>query len=451
MPSMSGMLVPPDLDGLESSPSNGSTCSMLSQSKPASLPMKDVTSKDSHNSDPMTAPSMTGGIVESPPCTPQQTNRGLPMVGSNSGSQPVSTNTSPQQAPIRQMQRMRLHTMHSSPALVEKPMDMMYESYAHSPLFSHLHGMAPSGWPAAMGFAPNTSHPFSSMGMHAMATTAFINPSSTQVAGVPRGETGAYTPNNAPPSHAQLPESAKPVSPSRRRSHVALRAPRKAQSTPLFEAYVPADGHTHVSVPTSPSKGRSTPKVVRRLASHRRMSNQGTGTANEGKTFPGRLHMRGSMAALREASAMQASTIKGASASASAAGGARKPITLSFVHYGIEDAEELCSAVAPSGSYKVPLRSAKDSDEEGDGDGDGDPDGDGDGELAPSAWAPASQSSRHASPNEPTTPQNPSDLMPSPVPYSTSPSTAPIRPSAAKPMTLRRTTTNLKDYMQDNA
>lgn len=198
MPSMSGMLVPPDLDGLESSPSNGSTCSMLSQSKPASLPMKDVTSKDSHNSDTMTVPSMTGGIVESPPCTPQQTNRGLPMVGSNSGSQPVSTNTSPQQAPIRQMQRMRLHTMHSSPALVEKPMDMMYESYAHSPLFSHLHGMAPSGWPAAMGFAPNTSHPFSSMGMHAMATTAFINPSSTQVAGVPRGETGAYTPNNAP-------------------------------------------------------------------------------------------------------------------------------------------------------------------------------------------------------------------------------------------------------------
>ena len=31
-------------------------------------------------------------------------------------------------------------------------------------------------------------------------------------------------------------------------------------------------------------------------------------------------------------------------------------MTLSFVNYGIGDAEALCSAVAPSGSYKVPLR-----------------------------------------------------------------------------------------------
>ncbi len=27
-----------------------------------------------------------------------------------------------------------------------------------------------------------------------------------------------------------------------------------------------------------------------------------------------------------------------------------------FVNYGIEDADELCAAVAPSGSYKIPLK-----------------------------------------------------------------------------------------------
>jgi hypothetical protein len=30
--------------------------------------------------------------------------------------------------------------------------------------------------------------------------------------------------------------------------------------------------------------------------------------------------------------------------------------SFSFVNYGIEDAQELCSAVAPSGSYKIPLK-----------------------------------------------------------------------------------------------
>ena len=64
------------------------------------------------------------------------------------------------------------------------------------------------------------------------------------------------------------------------------------------------------------------------------------GQGDQTKTPTGRLRMRGSMAALREANAMHA---------AKQSPGPRKPLTLSFVNYGIEDAEELCSAVAPSG------------------------------------------------------------------------------------------------------
>ena len=79
----------------------------------------------------------------------------------------------------------------------------------------------------------------------------------------------------------------------------------------------------------------------------------------------------------------------------------RKPLTLSFVNYGIEDAEELCSAVAPSGSYKVPLRGFKDSDDEAEPRG------------------VATSSSPHPSPNEPVTPHNrhsPPSLAPEPMP-----------------------------------
>lgn len=48
------------------------------------------------------------------------------------------------------------------------------------------------------------------------------------------------------------------------------------------------------------------------------------------------------------------------------------PTAFEFVNYGIEDADELCSAVAPSGSYKIPLKGfggSQDGDEDDDGDG----------------------------------------------------------------------------------
>jgi hypothetical protein len=40
------------------------------------------------------------------------------------------------------------------------------------------------------------------------------------------------------------------------------------------------------------------------------------------------------------------------------------PSSFEFVNYGIDDADELCSAVAPSGSYKIPLKGFGDDDED---------------------------------------------------------------------------------------
>lgn len=237
---------------------------------------------------------------------------------------------------------------------------------------------------SAMGYTPHTdpgalSHltgTFAPLSMHAMSSAApqalFVDPQSTQAEIT--SPHGSWDPSGTPTSWAtRTPtlstmslQQALPISPTRRGRPSVAKTPRKAQSTPLFQITTMsgAEPTTVPAVPgtTTPGRTRGPQKALRKHTSHRRM-NAGAG-ANTMSPVPdakaahgSRLRARGSMMALRQANAMQAA--------AKPASAPRKPMTLSFVNYGIDDAEELCSAVAPSGSYKVPLRGySRDSDGE---------------------------------------------------------------------------------------
>lgn len=369
----------------------------------------------------------------SPPCTPQQAGSSLP------GMIPGPfAHASPTHDSVQQMQQMHLNSLQSSPMPV-KNANMWSEAYAHTPVMSPIHSLAPASLPM-LGLQPGAPNPFTALGLQdgslfgmsslqAGAYQPFVDPSSTPPATMsPRdsvaSERGLWPPITAAhgatatmqTSASMMPSThSKNLSPGRRRTGMAG-MPRKAQSTPHFQKVA----YEVPSAPQSPSKSRSTPKTVRRLTSQKRMSVQPTAMVPEpSKMQPGRLRMRGSMAALREANAMQLSS-KNASA------GQRKPITLSFVNYGIEDAEELCSAVAPSGSYKVPLRGFKDSDDEVD---------------AQTATPPAAQPPTSASGES----QASSSGYTTPRPGTTEgTATAPTGPPNEPK--LRRATTNLGDF-----
>ncbi|WFC94034.1 hypothetical protein MBRA1_000661 [Malassezia brasiliensis] len=213
------------------------------------------------------------------------------------------------------------------------PVSLASHAFRSSPLQTRTAPMVMHGWGepytmqqvqalSAMGYTshadPSTLNRFAGtfapLGMHAMSSAApqplFVDPQSTQAETTsshgswdPSGMPASWTTHTPTLSTASL-QQALPISPTRRGRPSMAKTPRKAQSTPLFQ-----------------------------------------------------ITTMGSMMALREANAMQAATKPSPAA--------RKPMTLSFVNYGIDDAEELCSAVAPSGSYKVPLRGyARDSDGE---------------------------------------------------------------------------------------
>ena len=199
-----------------------------------------------------------------------------------------------------------------------------------------------------LGSPLNFVNPFAS------SYPSFIDPASTNTL-------SGMQPNPATPM-VSSPVSAGPMgddsgprltSPTRRGRTGGQRAPRKAQSTPSFDVR-PRSEAPAVPSGSSPARQRTAQRGLRSAASNKRMAtmynNSASSAADANKQARGnRLRTHGSMAALRQASTMQPS--KHASSS-----GPKRPMTLSFVNYGIGDAEALCSAVAPSGSYKVPLR-----------------------------------------------------------------------------------------------
>jgi hypothetical protein len=118
------------------------------------------------------------------------------------------------------------------------------------------------------------------------------------------------------------------------------------------------------SPPRSPQKQKSTPNLrspptgtptIRKIASNRRL---GASAAEPPMPEMPQQYASGSRA--------RSSTTSSASGSKTARRRAApeyapepenpRPGKISFVNYGIEDADELCAAVAPSGSYKIPLR-----------------------------------------------------------------------------------------------
>lgn len=416
--------------GIESSSSTGSTSSIVSQSKltggdPPHLGLRrkaerhfyNTTDSESeigeadHHTAALSGPSQAEAT--SPPVTPQAVSRSLPQIMKMPTTVPVQA--SPSQESLQRLRQLQL-TSNVSPVarearMQEQLMMLMPESWAMSaqPLQQHmephmLHHMAVKN-NVMLGSSPSPQQTESPMYINPASTQARTRPSSVDGASmlwapISLGnaqedllqQQGTLPLSQSPPTmqtqvHAPVRTMHRPpvASPSGARRTMHQRLPRKAQSTPHIRT-LDGDPARASAVSSSPNKARSSAKSVRRLQSHMRLSTT-PGQGDQVKTPTGRLRMRGSMAALREANAMHA---------AKQSPGQRKPLTLSFVNYGIEDAEELCSAVAPSGSYKVPLRNFKDSDDEGE----------------PSASSPP------APPSEPVTPRSrnsPSALAPDPM------------------------------------
>ncbi|PWN48168.1 hypothetical protein IE53DRAFT_370848 [Violaceomyces palustris] len=147
------------------------------------------------------------------------------------------------------------------------------------------------------------------------------------------------------------------------------------------------------SPPRSPVKMRSSPQLrtpnsettsgpdqvagqsPRKIASNRRIvSNFSPGSAGGGSSSSKGTRAKGEIKASKSSSP---TPITGQSTPTSTQ---FNFTSLSFVNYGMEDAEELCSAVAPSGSYKIPLKGYGSSESCGSGSGGHDSDDDSDDE-----------------------------------------------------------------------
>lgn len=153
-------------------------------------------------------------------------------------------------------------------------------------------------------------------------------------------------------------------------------SPRHMRSTPnLHLSPSPSlDGSQYNPYGGSASVTNTPIKTVRKIASNRRLSmlTATPDTPSMQGFAPGTLPNSPISPTKRGRSGGMLST----STSVGNLGGA-----FEFINYGIEDADELCAAVAPSGSYKVPLKGfgegGDEEDEGGDGAEDDDDEGDG--------------------------------------------------------------------------
>ncbi|PKI82973.1 hypothetical protein MVES_002819 [Malassezia vespertilionis] len=238
-------------------------------------------------------------------------------------------------------------------------------SHSHPMYMTSPHATMPMATGMSQSMALHNQNALGNIGLRGIRSTPgfamFVDPHVTKKESVAEAAT---LPWNLTPAMAatsiQSPEFSPPTSPPssslKRRGRTSIsRMPRKAQSTPLFERG-PQNMKEISSMPTTP-RGLP-PKGLRKLASNKRIatsySNSGAlQTLQSEPSTPLHLRARGSATALHEANALHSVAPKSVPAVP------RRPVALSFVNYGIEDAEELCSAVAPSGSYKSALRTLR--------------------------------------------------------------------------------------------
>lgn len=147
-------------------------------------------------------------------------------------------------------------------------------------------------------------------------------------------------------------------------------SPRHMRSTPnLHLAHSPSLDGSQYNVGAAvlggePNSVHTTPnKSIRKIASNRRLNMlNATPETPSSHLFQGSAHIPNSPVSPSKRGRNPGGMLTG---STSFGGGGT---TFEFINYGIEDADELCSAVAPSGSYKVPLKGfgANDDDEDDD-------------------------------------------------------------------------------------
>lgn len=263
------------------------------------------------------------------------------------------------------------------PSPAHTPMPAWNEAMAlhHS---ASMQAMSTLGYPASMQAHPYGALPF---GMHSFASS-FIAQGTTGDTphSLPTGMEGAYAQSLTPAMAATSLQSptalsstpASPVkllSPTRRGRMGMPKLPRKAQSTPLFDVSTPLDMRGH---PSTSAGARGPQKTLRKYASNKRINGGApflatASTSDTKGAGQARLRGRPSMMVLHEANGGP-STSRGPGAKPPNLAH-RRPVTLNFINYGINDAEALCAAVAPSGSYRALAQQAAQSTDMHDGDG----------------------------------------------------------------------------------
>lgn len=141
--------------------------------------------------------------------------------------------------------------------------------------------------------------------------------------------------------------------------------PRHMRSTPNMTLSPSAsmDGSQYsMSVTSTPVKS------LRKIASNRRLNGMAGVTPDSPAHTFAEMPSSPMSPSKRRAGTLSASRSMGNLGAAVSSSMPASSSTFEFINYGIEDADELCSAVAPSGSYKVPLKGYGEEGEEEDDD-----------------------------------------------------------------------------------
>lgn len=211
------------------------------------------------------------------------------------------------------------------------------------PMHQHQHQGPP--WSAPRPSSSASSHPGSGGSTHTYASLPSTTHTSQGYASVQQ------TPVKLEPQQQRTmpktPTSASSSMAKKARSTPNLRntPPSSADVTPASSSSAGGSSGARHASPTTPT---------RKIATNRRVQSNKDLRGSAGLGSPIGLHKRkaasGSAGSGSAAAEMAAVMGEGVDPWAPAPGG------FSFVNYGVEDAQELCAAVAPSGSTKIPLK-----------------------------------------------------------------------------------------------